>query len=994
MNRLKRIQISVLFVLLLLVFAVAGRAQVTTATIEGLILDPSAAVIPGASVTVASEGTVLKRTELTNNRGEFTFAFLPPGAYTITVDATGFKIYRQTGLELVAGQNVRRDFKLEIGAAGEQVTVTAETPLVNAVSAEQDVNLTETAVRELPLARRDIRNILNLGTGISAGTDVGVSMNGLPPRGFLFTIDGVNAAGNSELRSLGLYQDFNIIKGVSIEAVEQVQVARGLFSADVANTVGGNVNLITKRGTNGYHGSVFENYQAGGFNARNQFATTPESLVFHQFGGSFGGPIRKDSMFFFGAFEGYRLTAQRALTGYTPTQEFRNQVIQANPAMKAGFDYLPLPTDPYTAGAQVGFYRGRGAAKQIENHATARWDWNVTATNLLSVRYKRGRPDVISPSGIPDNPQDQKGMDESVVASYIHVSPTWSSETRGGFNRDDMTRVNNFYNLGVVRFAGQSISMGSGEILAMSGSTSTIDQNFALMRGRHSFKLGGTFQLLFARRFAEATPLYSYLANTDMIAGNPYQGDYRFPVNWYQMHTWQLGGYIQDDMKISRRLTLNLGLRYDYWSVPKERDNRIFNHAYPGGPLVPPDQIWVAQYMNFSPRFGLAWRLDEQGKTVLRTGYGIFMSAQNLFSGTVETIRNGPNVPTTASLSRAELQTYKLNYPDPSAKALAAMKLSPINSDQTIDTHYENPYSQQWTLGIQRQLTRAMVLDVAYVGSHALNLPHSRNFNRVDRVTGVRTIAGFGDFVYYSSNDSSYYDALQTSLQKRFSNNLMFDVTYTWASNMAYFRGDMHCCGGGEQEQDLNNLAANKGPTTFFVRHVFRTSWIYELPFARLIAGRGRVAELALGGWQVSGILLAQSGESFSVSQTSAVNARPDVIDPANVYGTNWWTDLQYLNKAAFAKVPVNSVSKATVRPGNVGHRSLFLPGYWNPDLSLSKRFRFTERVNLQFRADMFNAFNMTFFSGLSTGIDSSTFGRFTGSRGARVVQFNFRLQF
>jgi hypothetical protein len=144
----------------------------------------------------------------------------------------------------------------------------------------------------------------------------------------------------------------------------------------------------------------------------------------------------------------------------------------------------------------------------------------------------------------------------------------------------------------------------------------------------------------------------------------------------------------------------------------------------------------------------------------------------------------------------------------------------------------------------------------------------------------------------------------------------------------------------------------------------------------------------------VSGILLAQSGESFSVSQTSAVNARPDVIDPANVYGTNWWTDLQYLNKAAFAKVPVNSVSKATVRPGNVGHRSLFLPGYWNPDLSLSKRFRFTERVNLQFRADMFNAFNMTFFSGLSTGIDSSTFGKFTGSRGARVVQFNFRLQF
>ncbi len=994
MNRMRCAQISGLFGLVLMAFAMAGYAQVTTATIEGTVLDPSGAIIPGATVTVASEGTVMKRTELTNSRGEFTFTFLPPGAYTITVEVSGFKSYRQTGLELIAGQNIRRDCKLEVGAAGEQVTVVSEAPLVNTVSAEQDVNLTETAVRELPLARRDIRNILNLGTGITAQTDVGVSMNGLPPRGFLFTIDGINAAGNSELRSLGQYQDFNIIKGVSIEAVEQVQVARGLFSADVANTVGGNVNLLTKKGSNEYHGSLFENYQAGGLNARNQFATTPESLVFHQFGGSIGGPIKKDKMFFFGAYEGYRLTAQRALTGYMPTQEYRTLVTAANPVMQQGFAYLPLPTDPYAPGSQVGFYRGRGAAKQSENHATARWDWNVTQTNLLSARYKRGRPDVLTPNVVPDNPQTQVGMDESIVGSFIHVSPAWSSETRGGYNRDDMTRQNNFYDLNVVRFAAPSISMGSGEILAMSGSTSTIDQNFAMMRGRHSLKFGGTFQLLFSRRFAESTPNYSYQTYADMVAASPYTAEYRFAVNWFQMHTWQLGGYIQDDMKINRNLTLNLGLRYDYWSVPKERDDRIFNHAYPGGPFLPPDQIWVAQYKNFSPRFGLAWRLDENGKTVLRTGYGIFMSAQNLFSGTIETIRNGPDKPTTATLSRAELLKYKLNYPDPNAKAYDSLQASPINTDQTIDSHYENPYSQQWTLGLQRQLTKTMVLDAAYVGSHAINLPHSRNLNRVDRVTGVRPITGFGDFVYYSSNDSSYYNALQTSLHKRFSSNLMFDVTYTWASNMAYFRGDMHCCGGAEQEQDLNNFADNKGPTTFFVRHTFRTNWIYELPFGQLIKGRGRAAELALDGWQISGILLVQSGESFNVSQTSAVTARPDVVDAANVYGTNWWSDLQYLNKAAFAKVPVNSVSKATVRPGNVGHRSLFLPGFWNPDLSLSKRFRFTERINLQFRADMFNAFNMTFFSGLTTGIDSSTFGKFTSSRGARTVQFNFRLQF
>jgi hypothetical protein len=993
MNRKTRAARSVLLGVLLLLVTVRGQAQVTTATIEGLVVDPSGAVIPGATVTVASQGTVLRKMAVTNERGEFTVTFLPPGLYTVSIEVSGFKMHRETALDLVAGQKLRRDFRLELGGVGEQVTVNAEAPLINAVNAQQDINRTETEVKELPLVRRDLRNILNLGTGISAQTDVGVSMNGLPPRGFLFTIDGINAAGDAELRSLGLYQDFNIIKGVSIEAVEQVQVAKSIFSADVANTVGGNVNLITKKGTNQYHGTAFENYQAGGLNARNQFLTTPESLVFHQFGGSLGGPIRKDSMFFFGAFEGYRLTAQRALTGFVPTQAYKNLAIATTPAMKTALDLIPLPTDPADPGSDTAFYRGRGAAKETENHAVMRWDWNVTPVNLFSARYKRGRPFTISPRTVAANAQTQFGLDESIVGSWIHVAPSWSSETRGGYNRDDMDRIDGLYNFGITTISAPNVTFGDGRIFIKSGSTSTIDQNFALTRGRHALKFGGTFQNLYVRRQDQSIPTYTYQTRADFIGGIPLSASYRFGLDPWQLTQWQVGAFIQDDIKVTRRLMVNLGFRYDYYSVPRERDGRIFNHDGPGGPFRPADSAWNAQYRNFSPRFGLALRLDESGKTVLRAGYGIFFSSQNLFSGPVETIRNGPGIPTTVTFSRAELTRYGLNYGDSDAKALAFLSAAPINTDLTVDPNWKNPYSQQWTLGIQHQLTGSMVFDIAYVGSHALRLPYSPSWNRVDRVTGLRPIPGFGAFDYYQPADSSNYNSLQTSLQKRFSQNFSLNVNYTWASNLAYFRGDMHCCGAGEQPQDLNNLRANRGPTTFFVQHSFRTNWIYELPFERWARTGGRFSALALGGWQVSGILIAQTGQSFDVSQTSAVTARPDRLR-LDVYTSDWKTTLQYLDLSAFAKVAVDPVSRATVRPGSLGHRALFQPGFSTVDLALSKRMRLSERFNFQVRADLFNAFNQTFFAGVTTGIDSATFGRFTSSRGARVVQLNTRLQF
>jgi hypothetical protein len=988
--------------LTLAVLPATAPAQLTTAAIEGLVLDPTGAVIPGATVTVAGEGTVLRVTATTNARGEFTVPFLPAGRYTIGIETPGFKTLQQTNLELVVGEKVRRNFTLELGAVGETVTVTAAAPLVNAVNAQQDVNFSSLDVRELPLARRDLNNLLNLGTGLVSRRDVGVSMNGLPPRGFLFTIDGVNAAGDAEESSLGMYQDFNIIKGVTLEALEQVQVAKDIFSAETANTVGGNVNLVTKSGTNEFHGSLFYNYQSGGLNARNQFSTAPKnpSLVFNQFGGSVGGPIKKDKMFFFAAYEGYRLTAMRTQTGFMPTQELRDLAIAATPAMKTAFDIFPLPTQPSAPGADVGFYTSEEAAKEQDNHAVVRWDYNVTPTEFVSVRYKRARPNILSPRAIPVNPQTQVGVDESVAATFIHAAPTWSAETRGGYNRNDMDRTDLLYEVGVQGVSGPGFSSGPGRLFVKSGSSSTISQNFAMTRGRHSIKAGGTYQLLYVRRTDKDIPSWTYQNRAELANASPSSATYRFGVDPWQMTSWQLGGFIQDDIKISRNLMLNVGLRYDYYSVPRERDGRIFNRDGPYGPsgdpkdpnlYRDPDSIWDADYKNIAPRFSLAWRLDDEGKTVVRAGYGIFFSRQNLFSGPVELIRNGPDIPLNVSFSRQEIVRSGLEFGDGDDQALRFLTGGGLISGQLVDPRWKNPYSQQWTVGVQRELMRNLVLDVAYVGTHALKLPYSPDWNRIDRATGLRPVAGFTGFTFYQSADSSNYNALQTSLKKRFSNDLSFAINYTYASNLSYFRGNMHCCGGGDSPQDLNNLKANRAATEFYNRHVFQSHWVWELPFERLLGNGSRVSALALGGWQVSGIFSASSGDARDITQSSGIPAsRPDYIGGPPILNEG----LQYLNRAAFAQVPTNSASRATVRPGNLGRRAVFGPGYWYTDLALSKRLRFTERYHLQFRVDLFNALNRTHMNGYSGNITASTFGVFTSTRGARTLQMNMRLEF
>lgn len=980
----------------LLLCATMIRAQVTTATIYGNVTDASGAQVAGATVSVLNRQTGSTQSATTDDTGEFTFNFLPVGAYDITITAGGFKEQAQPNVELAGGQRVRLSYALEVGEVTEKVTVTSETPIINAVNAEQLISHDTTEVREMPLARRDWTNLLNVGTGVEvrgSGGGSGVSLNGLPAGGFSLTVDGTQASASAEETSLSSFGNFNLIKVVSLEAISEINVNKGIIPAEYANTLSGNVGLITKSGTNEYHGSLFHNYQGRVLNARNQFLATRPNEVFNQFGGSFGGPVIKNKLFFFGVYEGYRQRRFVAINSDVPTSEFRARTVAAVPAYRQFFDTLPLPNQPYAPNAQTGVFIGASSSQANDDHLVFRVDYNFNDTNRINSRYTRGRPDSLTPRVSPVNSRTFTGLDDSFTTSYFRTGAAFSAETRFGFNRNDVTRLDEIYNLGVAGIDGLNFTNNGGEILASRGKGYSIEEIFALNRGRHSIKFGGIFQYQTQTRENAETPLIRFNNEAELVANDPNRLQVTFGLRPYEIRYWNNGYFVQDDFKIRPNLVINLGLRYDFFSVPSEKDDRLFNRQEPFGlgPLIPTsDNIYTPDRNNLAPRVGFAWTVDESGRTVVRSGFGVFYTRSPL-RNILEVVRNAIDEPFRVVYSRAEAQALGLRYPVTNAGVLPlARNPNAPWTGATINPAFPTPYSMQWLLSASRQLTNTLAVDTAYVGTRGVKLLYNRQINTVNRVTGARAFAGFGEFRHFDTSESTSYHAWQTNAQKRFSDGFLVNANYTWSRSISFGGGDLTTL---DAPQDPNNLGLERGPSPFDITHRFATDFLYELPFARWFSTDELGKRLLFGGWQASGIFRAETGPPFTIATPSSIIGQRVDYSGGPVY-LDTPNRLAYVNRAAFAQVPIIQASGASARPGTLGRNALRLPGFWNLDLTLAKNFALTETVRLQLRGDLFNAFNHTNFSSVNTTITSGNFGNFTATRGARVVQLNLRFVF
>lgn len=1030
--------------------AVVSEAQVTTATVYGIVQDQSEALVPGAAITLTHDATSAVRQTTSDHRGEFVFTSLPVGSYTLKVEKEGFKASVRTGLELAAAQNVRQTHVLEVGASAELVTVEASAPLVNTVSAEQRESLTAQQVQELPLSRRNVTNVLRLSSGVDVGGG-SVRINGQGKSGTVVTVDGTDANSNpSEGRSMEQYGGRNYIDVMSIEAVQEVQLMRGILQAEYGGAISGQVNLIARSGTNAWHGSLFENYRSHIFNARNPFQVSrnPDGStirknreVFNQFGGSLGGPIIRDRAFFFFTYEGYRESTIQRVNGNVPTPALRQQILQAMPFPETRILLDTLPEPNVAVDANIGRFEGTGRRERTENHFVVKGDVQITNASRLTATYTRNRPYGLDPTfnlnGANDRTYDY--AQDRLTAQYTLNRGRWVSETRFGYNRADMGRLDMFFGVPdpnkteniewqrrVPRLTIQGIGgWGSAEVWDMEGTTYSVDQKVSREAGRHLFKFGGRFVRYGGSRTNPENPHYSFVNLADLAANIPGTVNITFGSHGpHESRMFELGLFAQDDFRVNSKLVLNLGLRYDFYSndvvegtgdipvgvvnLSPASDLRKFDFG-PARPLDSPTEHdgWV----NLGPRLGFAFNPDGRGTTVLRGGFGIMYAAH--VPALLRQSVGHPVVPFRIIYSRSEAQRLGVRYPMYAEDILPIAERDVITGGRrlvfsVIDPNLQNPYTMNFQLNAQRSLGRDLMFEVGYVGVLGRKYPMHRRFNLPDRLTGERPnpllIPG-GHYV--DNSESTTYHSLQTSLRKRFSNSFSFDAHYTLGRALSYTGGDVGVYYGTDVNenviQDFFDLSDERQPSTGDVRHRFVGDLIYQTPELKSWAAPLRHV---LGGWQIAGIVTARTGLPVFVTQScsSSWHCRPDYVGGNPVFA-DWRNneittgcrpgvhcDIQYIDRATFEPVPANRGIAA--RPGTASKRLVRGPGAWSVDLSLAKNFMIKGESKVQFRADVFNALNHVNFNNPNGNIASSQFGRITGAGGMRSMQLGFRFQF
>jgi hypothetical protein len=1040
---------SLAVAVLLLASGAPAWAQRTTATFAGIVVDTSGGILPGADVELTNEETGIVERQVTSATGEFIFNYVPGGTYTLALSIAGFKTHTSKGISLGAAQTVRRRFELEVGTMEESVTVSGEAPLINTASPEQRINLDPLEVKTLPAANRNLTNLLNIGTGLTRqeGTVEGggsgsggaggirLRLNGLGGAAMSITANGTEASANAGSRQISSYNGISKIDIVSIESVGEVQITKGISPAEFGHALAGNLNVITKAGTNVYHGSLFHRYEGAGLVAKPFFLKTKPPSKWNQGGGSLGGPLMRDRGFFFTAFESYRRTRSLELNQNVPTQRFRDLLQTALPFPETKFflDQYKLPTEPVSPTALTGVFIGAGQKENNDDHVDARGDFRLWGGNLLAA-LSYGHPFLTQESQLPGQPRVWHSTTRRVSASYAVARGRWSAETRFGTNYNWLSRTDFGYvmqdpanpgpadinaknrrQLPLISFPGM-IAISSEQHTRGQQPSYSFEQQATLVAARHSFKFGGIWATPRGGRFNVTGPSFTFQTEADVLANRPTAASFRLRPVLGLWTTTNWGFFAQDDWRVNSKLVLNLGLRYDYFGRYKfeatdpENPAGIINldgvpdPSFAFGPPRPADKIFEDDKgLNLGPRLGFAYNPDGNGRMVFTGGFGMmfqpfdtqnFETAIGMISG----------VPATRSFSAVEIATLGIRYPiynEDMLKQYSAIytpgPLSAVN--RLVDPHLQAPYAKVFTVGLQRALGRATVVDAAYVGTRGYKFRMSRNYNDPDRVTGLRPNPDLLSGGYIDNSQRTKYNSLQTSMRQRLSNRVQFSLNYTWSVTRANSDGDNPLESVNDASssiQDFFDVDANWGPAIGDVTHRFIGSVIYELPGANWSS---RLVRNLIGGWQIAGILAMRTGEPLTITQTSSrAGSRPDVIDVANVYNKGCCdirsNNMQYLNLAAFQAVPLGSVSRQTIRPGDVGNGQFRAPGNKNLDVSLSKSFNVGGQRRIEARADILNALNWINYASVQTNITASDFGRINGTSAARVAQVQARFSF
>jgi outer membrane receptor protein involved in Fe transport len=1021
-------------------FSTNPAAQVLEATLYGIVQDSSGGALPGVTVTVTHQGTTLTRDTVSDGRGEFTLPALPPGTYTIRIELSGFKTYENKGITLSAGQTVRQTFALEVGALAETVTVAENAPLIETATTAQVQSLGE-EVREIPVSRRNLQNVILLGSGISssdnaAGGGRAFRVNGVGDGGHAITVDGSSAQTNPENRGFGNYGGQNQIEILSVEAVAEVQVAKGVLPAEYGGSIGGQVNMITRSGTNQFHGSVFENFQSDKFASRDPFlppTTAKPKIKFNQFGGSLGGPILQNRVLFFTSFEGYREESGVTVQGNVATPATRERMLAALPfpETKMILDNMPQPNVPINA--DIGRYTDAKVLTRRDNTFLGKVDFQA-GTGRLSVTASRMRPFADVPRIQINNNQQYTNGSKRLSTNYVMTRNSWVSESRFGWNRNTLDRFDAFwlaqsptrgaqedlYNVRkrISTFSVSNFfSSGDTEILALTYDAYNVEQKITRVSGAHTMKVGFRWAREIGFKSNPQTNRFTFTNLDDLLANRA--SDFLLAMGNPPHKAWvdQFGGFIQDDWRVSDRFVLNLGLRYDYYpgfgykSTDSSDPAEVNNLNNPtdirrmdfGAPR-PLDKPIDDDKVNFAPRAGFAWTVDRTGRTVVRGGVGVFTTGHimALFQNAVAR----PFTPIRQGWNRTEQQARGISWPNTYAedaeKIVTAESAGRKNLYYMFQTDMKSPETVQATFDVQRQIGRLASVSAGYVHTSGKNMPILLNFaNAYDRVTGARPNAGFNPGGWYvTSGQTMVYNAFEGNANLRRYHGLDMALHYTlskgWSEQGANLVGNFNSSIGDttyNNTQDFFDpfLESDYSPLIGEVRHRVTGTLVYEIPFLR---DRRDLVGGVLGGWQMSSVVNFRSGEPLRITQASGIaNSRPD-YNGGNQIFDNWRDTLLYLDRSAYTLVPTSSTTGATIRPGNQNSSQVRGPGRRRVDLTLAKTFSLRGSQQIQFRFESFNVFNWRQYNNPNTTVTGATFGQITSVASTRTGQIGLRLTF
>jgi hypothetical protein len=1118
---INRICMAITLGLMALCSPVAAQTTII-GSLAGQVLDPSGAVIPGARIILQNRNTGQQLTTNTDGEGKYLFSRLEPGSYRLQVEKTGFQTAVMEEVTLSINQSIVANIQLSIGTATASVTVQARPEVVQSQTAEVSLLVDDRRLKDLPLNGKNYQRLVYLAPGVSSGhADISnVVVSGARSVANNYTLDGL---GNNDERSyLGAPLDGGASSGefgrigpnlVSTEALQEFRVITSNADASYGRGSGGQINAITKSGTNNFHGSAYDYWRNSALDARDFFDLeffnedgTAKAAPFNQhlFGASLGGPIAREKHFFFGNFEGFRQRLERPVSPTIPNAALINLmpgelrslytayyinrgIVPATGNPGGRFD--PLVESERIDAIDAGFPRdlfdgdlGNGeAGTSLINTTTprnirqksilVRTDHRLTNRLYLSARFAYARPHLeFNTTGLPGslNVYRQKYYAPLLQAVYT-ISPRQVIEVRGSVVRTESFTGN------VAPFSEELVRLGvnpdSGLIISANGNGLPLDLGgghvgfidnqttpqtavvHTLTRGRITLRSGIDLRRLNinVRNTAAATPNYTFtnLVGVDGFLGaSPGQAEAittnsrlaNFganggpPTPMRGWRGWQQEYFAQGDWRVTGDLTLNLGLRYSYFSVYHEVDNLASNlfAVKPSGemdPTVSPfaygptanrvlpisDQLPLYQpdRNNFQPRIGVAWNIGGHGSTVLRAAYGTYIDRfYQLFN-----TNNVTNIPF-ATASEGTKVAFRLE--DPVGVDEAIPRLS------AVDPTFRNPLTHHYNVTVERRLTASSSISAGYVGARASALPRILTPNGTANVgQEYRPDQRFSTFSILGGYASSRYDSLQIFGKQRFARGIDLSVAYTFGRSRDNSSSEVTWQPsfpslinlGASPEDDFQGggsqfvprpFSAEWANSDFNVRHNFVLSHVIELPFGRgrRFASSRSTIERIVGGWSYLGFLQLRSGEPFTVVlgqdvyDLGAANAaRPGLLQGSleDVYASGGRDRTQYL-------LPELDVRKFLGTPADVsnpfsaiGRNAFTSPGVAAYDVSFMKRTALTEKVSLNFEINIFNVFNRAQFSTPIANLSNPLFGLITSTRAGytpRQIQLGAKIVF